>query len=259
MAIQSIRPPRATTSPLAAARRERVFRTARCQDQRIAYEAVPLSVEHYTALGFNARHFRPGAQVILMKQEVFSRFSAACGASSAVGLYPLCPKEKDGKENDLEAVLNGKLPVLPDRSRTIALPEDHSRLALVHEVLHDIFIGGGLPPEQRLEFTRQLSFWYKITLAKNNLPHQYKNRAFFEQVAEDCKQQYDLAEVPAEYYRGRPWRERDFKIFAGECFAYAGESMLLPEKAKFRQVPEPLVSFLKFVRVIDPRAIRAGS
>jgi hypothetical protein len=48
--------------------------------------------------------------------------------------------------------------------------------------------------------------------------------------------------------------EYDFKVFASECFAYAGEILLFPEEASFKDVPESIIRFLKFVRVIDPNS-----
>jgi hypothetical protein len=216
------------------------------------YKPVSLSGELFSSLGFNPRLFREGAHILLMSREDFLRFGEACGTDAEGGIYPLA------MNGDAEAVLKEEIPFLPDRSRNIVLPDDHLPLTLVHEIMHDIFIGGGLTAQERQDFTKELLYWRRLSLDPK-MPHQHKNQAFYQTVAEVCMKRYDLKTVTPKYYQSRHYLERDFKVFAGECFAYAGEFLLFPNNASFRNVPDSIIRHLKFIRVINPQAIRQAN
>lgn len=249
MTIQRIGSPRTPRSPLTFSGGARTFK---CRGQQISYHSSPLTRQHFVDLGFNSSHFREGAHILLLDHTNYDRFSLALGMTAKGGIYPL------SQRGDLEAVLNDQALLLADRSRIIVLPEEHKKIALAHEVLHDCFVGGGITPQERYGFTKELAFWYRLSLDPAK-PHEHNNLVFYQQVAEACKEQYQLSSIAPEHYRGRPWLEKGFKIFASECFAYAGEYLLFPEQASFPDVPEPICQFIKFLRVIDPRAIQQRS
>lgn len=249
MTIGKFEAPRAINLHLAQPAEAAVKQTLPFRGQRFTIRALALERQLFCALGFNPKYFKPGAHICLMDKENYARFAEACGIEMPGGIYPLA---KNGYQ---EAVLKEELPYLPGHSRVIVLPEDHTPTTLIHEILHDIFIGGGLTPKERTEFSRELLHWYRLSIDPK-MPHQHKNRPFYEAVAEFCKDRYDLKDLSPLYCGKRHWQERDFKVFASECFAYAGEAMLLPEEASFQEIPKPIVSFLRFLRIFNREAVK---
>ena len=247
MNIQSSGLPRVPGQHLAELAKAAPTHTATFRGQKLSAKVIPLTLQLFCELGFNPRLFCEGAKILLMDKENYERFGQACGIECAGGFYPWAAN------GDVESVIRDEVPFLPNRSRVIVLPEDYQPTALVHEVMHDIFIGGGLELRDRQHFTKELLHWYRLTLDPK-MPHQHKNRPFYEKVAAACARKYNLKMVTPLYCETPHWQEYDFRIFASECFAYAGEILLFPEEASFKDVPESIISFLKFVRVIDPNS-----
>ncbi|MDD5382549.1 MAG: hypothetical protein PHH60_02725 [Candidatus Margulisbacteria bacterium] len=241
--------PRVTTCRLAERARSAPTADIKFRGQLFSFRVIPLTLELFRELGFNPSHFRAGANILLLDRENFRRFAAACGTTAEGGIYPLA------SNGDNEAAICGEIPYLPDRSRNIILPEDHSPISLAHEIAHDIFIGGGITEQERLDFAKNLLHWYRLSLDPN-MPHQHKNHPFYQQVSQVCMQQYHLTELSPKYYGPRHWQERDFRVFASECFAYACETILFRDEAMLKDVPQPVLSHLRYLRCIDLQAIR---
>jgi hypothetical protein len=249
MSIQGAKLPRVNGQPLAELSQTASIHRLNFRGQTLSGKVIPLTLQLFCKLGFNPRLFSEGAKIFLLDKENYEHFGQACGIECAGGFYPLAAN------GDVEAVIRDEIPFLPNRSRVIVLAEDHPPTALAHEILHDIFVGGGLELRDRQHFTRELLYWYRLSLDPK-MPHQHKNRPFYEKIAKACARKYNLQEVSPLYCGTPHWQEYDFRVFASECFAYAGEYLLFSEKASFTDVPDSIIRFLKFVRVIDPSAIR---
>lgn len=194
-----------------------------------------LNKKDFISLGLNPKYFRPGIKIYLLDKDNFSRFCQVCGTDLEVGgFYPL------SKRNEEKRVALGELDYLSDDSRTMVLPENSiSNQTLVHEVLHDIFIGGGIKKSERDIFVRNLFIW--IFHAQND-PQRTDELNFYNKVAESCKTKLRLkvnGENIKELIEGAKLDHKSM-TFIGECFAYAGEIYLgytkewkLPREIKY--------------------------
>jgi len=178
-----------------------------------------VKLSDFKRLGINSRLFRPGAEIRLLDQE---NFKALCNlidpGIKIQGLYPLA------KNGDTSAVFEGRFDSLPAPSRVICLPKDYSPRALIHEILHDVFIGGGISREQREYFCQNLFSWIKAAL---NNPERKEVIDFYQKAANACAQPFDLSlsQVEGTLARiGQGGRLNDAEMaFAGEGFVYAAE------------------------------------
>lgn len=212
--------------------------------QQFRIQIVNLSQKLFTSLGFDLRRFAPGATLVTMGASEYKRFESACGFEDSAGIYPLAIN------GDQAAVHRGEIPVLPNRSRNIILPDNYKPITLAHELLHDIFIGGGIEVSDRVEFSKNVLYWYRLSVDPN-MPHQHNNREFFEKVAQVCAEKYNIDGIDPRYNFKAHDREEAFQIFAGECFAYAGEFLLHPNESMLDFVPESIVRFFRFIRLLD--------
>ncbi len=214
---------------------------------------MPVTLDLFTSLGFSPRRFAAGAMIIAMEPAEYKKFSEACGLEQAAAIYPL------GMSGDFEAVQQGETEYLHQRSRNIVVPADHETVTLAHELLHDIFIGGGIEARDRKEFIKNVLFWYRLAMDPK-LPRHHVNRPFFEQVAAICAEKYDIKEIDTRYNFKAHDREANFKVFAGECFAYAGEFLLYPKGSRFDRVPQDIVDFMRqWLRLFDRSVYQRAS
>lgn len=214
------------------------------KDHSFSAKFIPIGRLLFERLGFNCKFFKPGVVVYLLDKASYERFSKACNIEAPDGFYPL-PTNGDDK-----ALLRGEIDFLPNCSRRIILSDDYKDVALIHELLHDIFIGGGLSPKEREEFTKNILHWFRLSIDPN-MPHQHKNHSFYEEVARICMKKFRIENVNPHYCMGHDDKEPDFKVFAAECFAYAGEFMLHPQGAQFSEIPKEIQDQLMFLRLFD--------
>jgi len=198
----------------------------------------------YQRLGISPQFFKRGALFFLLEKASEGRLSAVRKRGYPQGFYPM------SENGDLNAFLQGRIAYLPERSRVIALPKGFNPSTVFHEILHDIFAGGGLSVSERQEFVRNVLNRLRDS-GNPDMPDSHKNAPFFAKVAEICSEKYDIGAISPLYNVGRPWEDPDFMIFAGECFAYAGEFMLHPQAVPFDAIPKEMESELRFMRIFD--------
>jgi hypothetical protein len=184
-----------------------------------------------------------------MERDVLRSFAQACGTDAEGGFYPLSANGTN------EEVLRGERDYLPAGSRNMILPVDFSQISLEHEVAHDLFISGGITVGDRLDFIKNILASYRGSHDPQS-PHLHKDQAFFARVAEDTKGRFDLSVLSTKYFGPSHWRERDFKVFAGECFAYACETVLHPERPMASLLPRQVFSTLRYLRIFQLERIR---
>jgi len=217
----------------------------RINEDRFVARRVFVAEALVKQLRINPELVRPFLKVLFLDSKSYARFCQVMNyGKPAAGFYPL------GKNGDHEALLRGEIPYLPDRSRVIVLPEDFQAVDLAHELLHDIYSGGGLSVEDRVKFTNEILRWYRLSIDPE-MPHQHKNRPFYEDVAEMCMGRYSLQHISPWYGLGRHEQERGFQIFAAECLAHTGEAVLFPDKACVNKVPQYIIDYLRHKRLFD--------
>ena len=192
--------------------------------------ALELSRERFRSFGLDQRYYKPGVKIYLLTQTEYERFSNICGVSEVDGFY--------------------------SKGR-IVLPEEYQESTLVHEVLHDVY--ANLPVESRAEFARNILFWYRLSIDPN-YPQHHRNRSFYEKMAGDCKEKYDIEKIRPFYAFQRELNDPAFYIFAGECFAYAGERVLFQQEKVLGHVPHEIYHFLRFnFKLFNPRVFSQAS
>ena len=199
-----------------------------------------LNANSFTKLGIDPRFFRPGLTLRVLDQANYSRFCKLAGFPEGQlgGFYPLAPAGEEVMVND------GRLARLPDLSRVLVLPEKFSFLGTLHEVLHDVFLGGALSLEERNGFTRLVLAATRRVL--NTAPDSEEAR-FIKNVAAEWKVPLDLTGIRNhELIPRRPSREE--RIFANEMFAYAGEKKITGDN-KMGQIPEEIDTYLDRIEI----------
>jgi hypothetical protein len=194
-----------------------------------------LTANSYTKLGINPRFFRPGMTLRVLDRANYSRLCKLAGfpAGQLGGLYPLAPAGEETMVND------GRLARLPDSSRVLVLHEKFSFLGTLHEVLHDVFLGGALSLEERNGFTRLVLAATRRVL--NTAPDSEEAR-FIRTVASEWKVPLDLTGIRNhDFIPRKPSRAE--RIFANEMFAYAAEKKITGDN-KMGQVPDEIDTYL---------------
>jgi len=215
------------------------------QGKPLNFEIRLITKDDFRALGISLKRFAPGLKLYVMSQEDYQQLSSSLGLEDSAAFYPLA------ENGDLQNVLEGKNPFLLDKSRAIAVPEDFngkSNIVITHEILHDIFIGGGISIKEREDFVRSLISWVRHS-KHPSLPHLQKNQEFYEEVGRICAQEHDISDISYFTSNRTLLFDRDFITFASECFAYAGEHLLLPAEARFSEVPRQMLSHLRNLRL----------
>ena len=176
-------------------------------------------------LGINRRYYNPGAKIYLLSTDSYKLLSTLCRFDSGnEGMYPLA------KKGDPALVLQGKIDHLPNGSRVACLPRDHNKRALAHEVLHDIFIGGGLSKKNRDYFTNNLPAWRK---SAESDPRRSREADFYRLVSRSCA------------------KENDKMVFAGEAFVYAAEFYFgYSNETEVGRIPREILQFFERVRLM---------
>lgn len=177
------------------------------------------------SLGINPRFYKPGAKIYLLKEKSHKLLSTLCGFGRGnEGMYPLA------KKGDTALVLQGKIDRLPNESRIVCLPRNHDKRALTHELLHDIFIGGGLSKIQRDSFIGNLAKWRK---AAESDPSRKAEARFYQLVARSTIKESDPA------------------IYAGEAFVYAAEFYFgYSNEAEVGRIPREILNFFEEIRLM---------
>jgi hypothetical protein len=210
---------------------------------------LPINLSRFTALGYHPHRFQAGALIGLMSREHFQAFTRACGTDAEGGLYPL------SANGDNQAVLTGELAYLPVASRNIILPFDFSQVSLAHELAHDICIGRGITADNRSAFFRGVLHWYRNS-HDSNFPHLQPDRSFYAKVASLTGCGFNLAAISKQYCGPDHSLEPAFRIFAGECFAYACEAVLNPSKEMASLLPKQVFNALRSLRIFQPLVIQ---
>lgn len=214
---------------------------------RFRVSTIQVTEDLFDKLGIGKKFFRSGASIYLFDKQNYQEFSRLCGVEGVGGFYPL------SINGDQDAVFSGQADHLSAISRTIVLPEGYDNVTLTHELLHDVYFGGGLHVSDRRRFIGEVLHWYRLS-KDPNYPHHQKNNQFYTDVARLCMEKYKLEDIPISYNLGRYTEEKEFQIFASECFAYAGEALLLPQDAKFKNIPQEIRDHLRFLRLDARRA-----
>ncbi len=211
--------------------------------------ALPVSRELFGGLGFRAERFREGASIGLLSRSDFQAFARACGTDAEGGIYPLSANGQN------EAVLRDELEYLPPGSRNLILPEEHADVSLVHELAHDVFIGGGIERRDRNEFFKNVLDWYRNAHDPLRI-HLHKNQAYYARIAEMTKGTFDLSALSLKYFGPRHWLERDFRVFAAECFAYGCEAVRFPAGEFASLLPDQILSAVRNLRIFQLGVVR---
>lgn len=212
----------------------------RVKGQTFQISRIEVAAKTYRKLGLNTRFAVPGVKVYLMDEANYSKFCKLGGLDpdKIGGFYPLA---RGGEE---EAVTAGKLHQLSNRSRVVVLPEEFARKTLLHELAHDIFLNGSLPPAERIDLARLIVANTRQVL--NAAPGSQEAK-FIEKVASYCQQRYNLDPIknmqliPSEL-------TREQMVFAGEMFAYAVEMKITGDNS-FGKIPSELNSYLDSLKI----------
>jgi hypothetical protein len=189
--------------------------------------ALELGAGHITKLGIKKSIYVDGLKLYVLSKPDFARL---CGikefsvSGKIEGMYPL------SKPGEMESVYRGSRNRLPAHSRIIVVPEGHDRRALTHEAMHDVFLGC-FTKDDRDTFFKCVGAWFLRIKKEGSV----KEKDFFEEVNIRAAEEYNLKAI-------RPWNfansfiennfSDEFKLFAGECFAYAGELLVIGKDKK---------------------------
>jgi hypothetical protein len=198
----------------------------------------PLGAWSFSELRINQKYFRPGARLFLVETTNSKTITPDAETSVDKGLYPA------GVGRDFEAMLDGDIDYLPDRSRVIALLGGFDKLTVVHETLHDIYWNGAISLKDRQSFERELLWYYRLTQSPE-APHQHINYKFFTELAAICRRKGLLMKLSPKFYNQAELHNPDYHLFAGECFAYVGELLFDSQNSNFEKVPEDILQLFR--------------
>jgi hypothetical protein len=201
----------------------------------------PISQEIFAAYGLNLSFFRKGGWISIMPNDVYDRCAKEFQSEGSLALYPFNPSYD---ESDFGAILRGKKNCDSKEWRVIALPENFSATTLLHEILHDIFLGGALKAYDKEDF------FSRVIVCLRKASKDKELNAFFEAIKERFHISYAL---PKSQSNQTILNDLEFQIFANECFAYAGEN-LFTNKIK---VPQELSFFFHSLRLFVPNTRKA--
>jgi hypothetical protein len=203
----------------------------------------------FRKLGINPRYFRSFLKIYLLDKENYARFCRVSGISPKTeGFYPLA------RNGQLEDVLLGKKSSLRVPDRVIVFPEgSENKRALAHEILHDIFLGGGLAAETRAAFTKHLFIWAHKALTD---PSRAAEARFYTEIAKRCTEKLNInlpGKDVVKIFEGAKL-DRSSRLFVGECFAYAGEIFLgYTQEAELGKLPREIRYFFESEKAIQLR------
>jgi hypothetical protein len=194
------------------------------------YSVTPNILE---SLGINPSLHKPGCIVILMDEANFRRCAEADNSEGAMAIYPVV---LDGKINELPQVLKGERAFLSDEARIIALPKNAPWVSFAHEVMHDIYFGGGIRLGKRNDFINEIIRLYRDTINPSRILNETLHY-FFQQIARRCEDSDVLSRISPNYLDKKSLANPHVQAFVAECFAYAFEIILDSGEAGIKIVP----------------------
>lgn len=192
-------------------------------------------------LGINPALFRDGLKIYYLAKEDYARFCRATGiAGDLGGFYPLA------KGQNSRRVMLGELDYLPDNSRIIVLQEGTKwQRVIAHEVLHDIYLGGGISKPARDSFAKNLFIWaYKAQTD----PRKAEELKFYLTILDRCNRKFNLNLTGGDIKKIWEGAQLDeaTHTYIGECFAYAGELFLgYSKERELGQLPQEIRFFFE--------------
>ena len=129
-------------------------------------------------------------------------------------------------------------------------PLNCDRRVISHELLHDIFLGN-FKTLERDQFYKCVAVWI---LKIQNSGARAEDKDFFKEISARSAVPYDLDVIRgfnvANSIKENKFSEK-FKHFAGECFAYAGELMLLgPDREYLGKVSDEMATYFKMKKIL---------
>jgi hypothetical protein len=207
----------------------------------IKAQAIDLTRAIFKNAGINPAFFMPGARLFLLDPIQYDNFCKVTDLSSKEknGFYPLSKKGEEKK------VMLGELDYLSNPSRTVVLPSDCKKADLMHELAHDIFLGGGISKEDREAF-------FKLAICEarrvlNTAPGS-QEAYFIRRVSNSGRKRFNLKElISIKELSSLTYEQR---VFAGELFAYAIEMKITKDRS-LGKIPAEIDIYIeenKFVR-----------
>ena len=223
------------------------FRSSRIETLyagKYSFKATVLDIRssHVLKLGINPEVYEPGLKVYFMPWRTFADYckkSGLGGAGKIEALYSV-PGGSVVKETT-----EGARNKLPASARRIVAPLEYKERYLAHEVLHDIFLGC-LDKKTREEF-----YGFIATILDRVMLGGFSKdeRLFFNGVNKRMHREIPLNEMTEDDLMSIALNGRSstgFKVFAGECFAYAGEILLFgPDRASLGKVPDEIAEIMR--------------
>jgi hypothetical protein len=220
-------------------------RSISCGGERFSVRTYRLAQDDLRRLSVNPDYYRFGLKVSLMSQVDYLRFCAMNGqtAEAVGGFYPL--GKSNGPVSEIDRVNDGTKHYLSPASRHMVLPEDFSSFALLHETLHDIYLGGALSVSQRESFCRAALVVTKTLV--DRAAESDGRLIFLKAIGQACASPYDIKTLGPLPDLDRPTREQ--RIFAGEVFTSAGERYLHGQGPDLAVLPAELADYFDSIKL----------
>lgn len=204
----------------------------KCNRESFYSLKIDISTEYFKAVGLNPRFFVPGIEIHLVRPNDFAVICRVIGVNQREvgGIYlpPAGGEEKRAVDGELEKI---------SQTRRIALPYDHEKPDLIHELAHDILLCGALSKAEREGFFRLAISEVRRVL---NTKADSLEAVFIREVASSCnllalltgiKQLADFEALTHEH-----------RMLACELFAYAIENSSIA-------IPQEITNYLKALRI----------
>jgi len=201
----------------------------------IKAQAIDLTRAIFKNAGINPAFFVPGARLFLLDPIQYDNFCKVTDLSSKEknGFYPLSKKGEEKK------VMLGELDYLSNPSRTVVLPSDCKKADLMHELAHDIFLGGAISREEREAF-------FKLAVCETrrvlNTSPDSEEAYFIMRVSNSGRKRFDLKELTSiKELSSLTYAQR---VFVGELFAYAVEIKATKDRS-IGEIPREINLYLE--------------
>jgi len=215
-------------------------------DREVSGDLFSLTREMLSAMGINPILYKPGCKIILMDEVDFRHCASKHNSDGAEALYPLILA---GRKNELPLVLNKEEAFLTNKTRIIALSKESPLVTLVHEAMHDVYFGGCLRLGRRNDFINEMLKLYRDTINPRRT-HDKQLHNFFQEAARRCRDPKVLERIGPNYFENQPLFDPEFQALAAECFAYAYEQVIDPERALIKNVPPIILQKMETLEII---------
>lgn len=203
-------------------------------------DEIAVSRGQFRRAGFNPRYLAPGLSLELLSPKYFEVFCRISGLDSRQVKGACLTADKTWEED----VLMGKMEALPI-PRRIALPYEHAKIDLRHELAHDILMGGMFSREERDGF-------FRLAMSQTR---QYLNYApstptavFLRMIARSCDFPLQLNAI--QHMADFDVLDLDHRIYAAEIFAYSAEKMLEGRSAR-AVVPKEIRNYFHAIKLFS--------